>query len=197
VIWRARDRVATPWKNGGGLTREVGRGPDNEGADSAGFDWRISLADVDASGPFSSYDGVDRVIVLLEGASMRLTVDGVVRDLRPLEPFAFDGAARTHCELPAGPTRDLNVMTADDRVTAAVEILRLGPDVGVDVASGDPLVLLAVDGEATISSYGVVEAVLGPLDALRWAAATPISVRGTGAVAAIRFAYARSRTPRT
>jgi uncharacterized protein len=191
VIWPAQDRAATPWKNGGGLTREVGRGPDDEGVDGAGFDWRISLADVDADGPFSSYDGVDRVIVLIDGASMRLTVDGVVHDLRPLEPFSFDGAARTQCELPDGPTRDLNVMTAQGRVTAAVEILRLGPDVGVDVAPGEPLVLLAVDGQATASSYGVVEAVLGPLDALRWAAATPISVRGSGAVAAIRFAARR------
>jgi len=188
VIWRARDRVSVPWKNGGGLTQEVGRGPDAEGDDGAGFAWRISLADVEASGPFSSYDGVDRVIVLLDGPTMRLTVDGVVHDLRPLEPFAFDGAARTECELPAGPTRDLNVMTAQGWVTAAVEILRLGPDVAVDVAAGEPLVLLAIDGPVTASSYGLVEAVLGPLDALRWAAAMPISVRGPGVVAAIRFA---------
>ncbi len=194
MIWRAQDRVATPWKNGGGLTREVARDPEvdgAEGADGAGFGWRISLADVDASGPFSSYDGVDRVIVLLDGASMRLTVDGVVHDLRPLEPFAFDGAARTQCELPAGPTRDLNVMTDRGRVSAAVEIIRLGPDVAVDIEPGDPLVLLVIDGAATASSYGVVEADLGPLDALRWAGVTPISVRGTGAVAAIRFARVR------
>jgi environmental stress-induced protein Ves len=191
VIWRAQGRVATPWKNGRGLTREVAREPDEDTAAGVGFDWRISLADVDVSGPFSSYDGVDRVIVLLEGASMRLTVDGVVHDLRPLEPFAFDGAAQTQCELPSGPTHDLNVMSARGRVTAAVEILRLIEGIRTDVEVDDSLVLLAIDGAVTASSYGVEEAALGPLDAVRWSGPTLLSVHGSGSVALIRFAPVR------
>jgi hypothetical protein len=82
-------------------------------------------------------------------------------------------------------------MTAQGRVSAAVEILRLVPGAAVDVGPADPLVLLAIDGAATASSYGVVEADLGPLDAMRSAGTAPISVRGAGAVAAIRFARLR------
>ena len=51
-------RPVTPWKNGGGLTREVAAFPAN--ASMADFDWRISIADVAAAGPFSRFENVDR-----------------------------------------------------------------------------------------------------------------------------------------
>lgn len=68
-----------------------------------GFDWRVSVADVDRPGPFSALPGVDGVIVLLEGSGLVLTVDGREQVLRPLEPFAFSGdaAPRAGC----GPAR--------------------------------------------------------------------------------------------
>ena len=44
------------WKNGLGWTREVLRWP--PGADD--WDWRISIAEVDKGGPFSSFPGVER-----------------------------------------------------------------------------------------------------------------------------------------
>ena len=42
------------------------------GAPLAAFDWRVSVADVAADGPFSRFPGVDRVLVLIAGAGMRL-----------------------------------------------------------------------------------------------------------------------------
>ncbi len=36
------------------------------------FLWRVSIADVERDGPFSRFPGIDRTIVLLEGAGMRL-----------------------------------------------------------------------------------------------------------------------------
>jgi environmental stress-induced protein Ves len=98
--------AATPWKNGGGVTRELLAWP-------SAADWRvrISVADVDRPGPFSSFPGVERWFAVLEGAGVRLDVDGSVRELDALsEPFRFDGAAPVTCELPGGPTRDLNLM---------------------------------------------------------------------------------------
>jgi environmental stress-induced protein Ves len=41
-VLRAADRIAMPWKNGGGVTREVSAYP--PGADMDSFEWRISLA---------------------------------------------------------------------------------------------------------------------------------------------------------
>ena len=53
------------WKNGGGATREAVNWPPGAGLDA--FDWRVSIASIAASGPFSVFTGVERRIMLLEG----------------------------------------------------------------------------------------------------------------------------------
>ena len=86
--------IATPWKNGGGVTREIVCQPPGAGMDS--FDWRVSIAHIASDGPFSAFAGVDRVITLLEGAGVRLrSTDGAFDHTlnTPLRPFAFAGEA--------------------------------------------------------------------------------------------------------
>ena len=73
-VWRVPDHRKMRWKNGRGTTYEVATSPDGSG--TADFDWRISFADVDTDGPFSSFAGIDRVIVVVEGEQMVLTIDG-------------------------------------------------------------------------------------------------------------------------
>jgi hypothetical protein len=110
-IWRAADAVAMPWKNGGGSTLEYARQP----ADGV-WDWRLSVACVEADGPFSMFPGVDRILVLLTGAGMDLDVGGAAVPLRP--PFGhhrFDGEAAVHATLVEGVTTDLNLMWRRDR----------------------------------------------------------------------------------
>ena len=51
TIIRRRDYHAAPWRNGGGVTFEIAREPQGEGA----FEWRLSLAQVDRTGPFSDF----------------------------------------------------------------------------------------------------------------------------------------------
>ena len=95
-----------PWRNGGGTTRELLAGTDaNNGC------WRISVADIAADGPFSSFPGVERWFAVLSGAGVELTVGGVAHRLRAGDaPLRFDGGAATTCRLLDGPTRDLNLM---------------------------------------------------------------------------------------
>ncbi|MEC4600651.1 HutD family protein, partial [Burkholderia vietnamiensis] len=45
--------VASPWKNGGGVTREIAAYPPGAALDA--FAWRVSVADVGAGGPFSRF----------------------------------------------------------------------------------------------------------------------------------------------
>jgi environmental stress-induced protein Ves len=100
------DVAAQPWKNGGGVTRELLAWP------RAG-DWlvRVSVADIEANGPFSPYPGVQRWFTVLEGMGVRLEFAGSASILTPEQPpLAFDGADAPFCELLAGPTRDLNLM---------------------------------------------------------------------------------------
>lgn len=114
-----RDYTRQPWKNGGGTTTELCR---DEGADR--WLWRLSVADVERSGPFSDFGGYRRFIVLLEGRGMALSFDGgapVVID-RPYRPFAFDGGARTECALLDGPIRDLNLIVDEARASASLAV---------------------------------------------------------------------------
>jgi environmental stress-induced protein Ves len=84
--------TAVGWRNGGGLTRVVASAG---GSSAKGFDWRISIADVNHPGPFSSYPGVDRIITVDQGEGMDLVIDGVEHVLGLHEPLSFDGGSQT------------------------------------------------------------------------------------------------------
>jgi uncharacterized protein len=124
MIIRADSLIPKPWKNGGGVTREIAAGP--HGASLDAFAWRLSLADVASDGAFSSFAGVDRVLVLLDGAGMRLAqADGRLHVLdAPLAVARFAGETPIHATLIDGPTRDFNVMVRRDRARATVEVRR-------------------------------------------------------------------------
>ncbi|MFD1213890.1 HutD family protein [Arthrobacter sp. GCM10027362] len=114
-----RDYAAMPWKNGRGTTTELAR----DTADQD-YGWRLSIADIAEDGEFSAFTGMQRVITVLEGAGMRLSVDGVPSgDLRPFEAYAFDGGSRTSCALLDGPVRDFNLIYRPDRFSARFEWL--------------------------------------------------------------------------
>ncbi len=95
-----------PWRNGGGITRELLAAPDVER-----WQWRVSIADIERDGPFSAWPGVQRWFAVLEGAGVSLTIDGAVHVVTSGSgALLFDGAAMTACRLLDGPTRDLNLM---------------------------------------------------------------------------------------
>ncbi|MBA4799511.1 MAG: HutD family protein [Rhizobiales bacterium] len=110
-IQRFDEHLKMPWKNGLGITREVISRPASDG--SGGFDWRISLATVGASGPFSVFLGIERTIAVLQGDGMQLTVDGRREPslLMASAPFAFSGDAEVQADCLGGETLDLNVMS--------------------------------------------------------------------------------------
>jgi uncharacterized protein len=125
ILSCASTAVPLPWKNGGGVTRELLRRP-AAGADPGVDDWtlRISVADIDADGPFSPFPGVTRWFAVLTGAGLRLRWPTHAQHVHAGEaPLRFDGADAPDCTLFDGPTRDLNVMVratrADALVTAA------------------------------------------------------------------------------
>nr|WP_303649724.1 HutD family protein [Asticcacaulis machinosus] len=134
----ASARVPQPWKNGGGVTREVLVWPPQ--ASMTDFDWRISMATVDAAGPFSAFDGIDRHLSVLSG-QLRLTVDGVAHQLVVGQGLAFAGDAPASGEPLDGPVIDLNVMTRRGRFTALVTCIP--PQVRLTPCDGQT-VLLAI-----------------------------------------------------
>jgi uncharacterized protein len=107
-VVRVADIAPVPWRNGGGVTRELLAWPDPQ-------DWllRVSVADIHASGPFSAYPGVDRWFAVLDGGAVRLETAGLEpRELTPSDAalHAFAGDALTHCTALGPSTRDFNIM---------------------------------------------------------------------------------------
>lgn len=149
-IQRFSEHQQMPWKNGLGITREVISQPASDG--SGGFDWRISLATVGASGPFSVFSGIDRTIAVLEGDGMQLTVDG--RREPPLlvesMPFVFSGDAEVQADCLGGETLDLNVMSRRGRfvhrmtkiVVSDAQTLSMPGETAAIVFRGDALVTI-------------------------------------------------------
>ena len=122
-IIRRSSFTATRWKNGGGITHEAIRVPPTGDA----FLWRVSVAQIESSGPFSDFSGYDRKMVLLQGRGIALEFGG--GDRRALQNVGdwveFDGAMATRCELLDGPCVDLNLMVSKSlRTSARIERLR-------------------------------------------------------------------------
>lgn len=152
-----------PWKNGGGWTTELAS---DAGADGR-FGWRLSLADVENSGPFSRFPGIDRTIMLVEGRGFILAVGGApaVRIDRPFVPFAFDGGAKTECRLIAGPVRDFNLMV--DRARYSANCAAIAPGRQILELADVELALLHAFGAARLSGLpGGRRQDLGPGDSL-------------------------------
>ena len=172
-ILRAADRAATPWKNGLGITREIAAHPLGAGLDD--FDWRLSMASVDAGGPFSSFPGVDRVLAVLEGR-LTLTIDGAAPiALDPdTPPLAFPGDVPVEADLLAGPVTDLNLMTRRGQVNGTLERINLTAPIELDLPP--TTLILSLTGDV-----GLVHArsryTLGVYDAARLALAAVGSVR--------------------
>jgi len=100
-----------PWRNGSGITREIAR---DAGA-GAEFLWRLSLALITASGPFSNYAGYRRSVTLIEGNGFRL--DSGAQEPVTLDTVGatalFPGDVPTGCVLIDGACSDLSLMVRE------------------------------------------------------------------------------------
>ncbi len=141
------DYRCMPWKNGGGTTTEIALAP--LPGDAGRFLWRVSIADVAQAGPFSAFSGYERLIAVVEGAGMRLTVDGVPATVQHRAPaFRFSGDAVVDCALLDGPIRDFNLIV--DRAHAEGR-LDLVPAGGFVAVPGEGVALVhALDGGVTL-----------------------------------------------
>ncbi|MFO7483937.1 HutD family protein, partial [Oceanibaculum nanhaiense] len=71
-IFRYADNRPMPWKNGQGTTTEIVVAPAGAGLED--FDWRLSIARMEADAPFSAFPGIVRTLAIVEGAGLTLAV---------------------------------------------------------------------------------------------------------------------------
>ncbi|MDT3337498.1 HutD family protein [Shewanella sp. SP1S1-7] len=123
-LLRYQDCPSTPWKNGGGSTKQLLISPSN--ADLSNFDYRISIASISSNGPFSSFIGIDRQLCLLEGEGLKLHIQGDNLNsgtiLIPNDaPFNFKGETQIESQLLGDKVLDFNVMTKRGKYRSNIE----------------------------------------------------------------------------
>ncbi len=155
--------TAMPWRNGAGTTHEIAI-DDTAGGSVAPFRWRLSMADLAGDGPFSELAGIDRILVLLAGRDVELTIDGA--DPAPLgihAAIAFPGDVPTSLTMAPGSGRDLNLMWDRTRAEGAVEVLHIGDELTIDA----PVAFAIALGDSATVAIDDEEHVLGEQDALQ------------------------------
>ena len=151
-LLRARDYRVMPWKNGLGTTTEIAVDPPE--AELSEFTWRISIADLTVSGPFSTFAGYDRILVQIEGEPMTLAHEGRGdRRLALLVPHRFAGELVTQGRLVTA-ARDFNVMVRRERARADLAVHRLsaGERVRAEALDGTRVVFV-LHGSTLIHGY--------------------------------------------
>jgi len=135
------------WKNQGGWTRTVASALDGNGQ----IDWRVSVAEITAAGPFSIFEGLDRQAVMLQGGRLRLRAEQLLDDIRfngPGSSAAFPGERLLMAETPTEPTALWNVMHRRDRVRADVGVYG---DRVIELPSAPHLLVYVQSGEMELA----------------------------------------------
>jgi environmental stress-induced protein Ves len=149
-LYLPEDYTAMPWKNGAGSTLEIVQ---QRSADDSGYDWRLSIAQISADGPFSVFAGYRRIITVLHGDGMVLEVDGVASEaLGPFEPLSFDGGAKVRCRLLGSPIEDFNLIYRQDRVQASLRWVECQPAVVLGSAAGEVMFFNASAGPVRVTN---------------------------------------------
>ncbi|MBV8740947.1 MAG: HutD family protein [Sinobacteraceae bacterium] len=161
-IIRAADLVPTPWKNGGGVTREILRAP----AGGAHFDWRLSLANIDTEGAFSAFEGYTRTLVLVRGHGLllRFTGHGESRLTQLGDHVTFDGGWQTYGVPLGGSCVDLNLIAAHHLQRLHTRCLTVQDRLVLDAQQSRHTLLVCLDAVLGISARDGSEVVLQSLD---------------------------------
>lgn len=182
IVLRESRYVTVPWKNGGGVTREILRSP----PESTAFDWRLSLATIDSPGPFSAFDGYQRTLVLVRGAGIELNFaqHGTSKLDSVGQTACFDGAWQTSCTLLDGPSSDLNLMISRQRAQSASRAVQLTAAETIQTADWSEILVCCLSGAIRLTNTAGEMESLNSIDVARCSAVDgAITCSPQGAVA--------------
>ena len=161
--------VRSPWKNGKGVTYEIGRGQLGHSADPDGvYHWRLSVAEITEPADFSAFDGYERFLGVIEGAGITITLPGEAapRSIPCFGSVVFDGGLAVRARPMNGPTRDINLMVLRAQARFEAEITErpakmLKPDPAAEVN-----LFVCLRGSARIHTAELPEQTLRQHDSL-------------------------------
>ena len=135
-IVRPSDVQAEPWANGLGVTRVLATRPA----------WRISVAEIEGTTPFSSFAGMDRVLIPLSPSGVAIDIGSTRHRVRAGEPIAFAGEDAVVGVAGMRRTTVLNIMTVRSAARASIDVVR-----GAEVETAGADALLVLGGVVTAS----------------------------------------------
>ena len=149
-----QDYTSMPWKNGGGVTREVAKS-----SDSQGLIWRLSLADVTQEGTFSTFPKLSRILTITQGAGMRLIDTDTNKVLLASlhTPTAFSGDQPITSELIDGTIQDFNVIYDQTKTTANVRIIDGPKHTHIESSEGQIRAIYSLFGTFKINQHTLIQ----------------------------------------
>lgn len=148
-----------PWKNGGGVTRTVARR--ERGGKML---WRISVADITGSGPFSRFGGTDRQAVLVTGSQVTLRGDWGAHVLDTVgDTVSFPGELAVETVMACPLARFWNVMVNRKSADQKVQISWAAE---AELPAGVEGALLVLEGQADVWGGSERLGTLSPHDGL-------------------------------
>lgn len=178
-LLRASDRVDVAWRNGGGTTTVVATSDFGRDAD-ADPDWRVSIATIAEAGGFSTFPGVDRVLMPLSPAGLTLEIGGRIRPLAQYETVSFTGEEEVASVEVASIGDDLNLMTRRGACGGSIEVRRIDGADRLGAAAGETVLVIVLEGDVLWRD--------GPLqtrDAVQLPSGAVAELTGHGALAVV------------
>lgn len=152
-IIRRKELVDQPWKNGGGITREIA-------ADrrDGRLVWRLSMADVASDGPFSRFDGLSRILTVVAGNGMQLISREQTLHAQYADPICFPGDWDITSKLNNGPLTDLNLIYDPALCEAAASVSKGARQVSASASTGQIALLHVLKGDASLKEGEAIAA---------------------------------------
>lgn len=167
-LLRAGSFTPTPWKNGGGTTRELAIYPLGASLEKNDFLWRISRAEVKQPGPFSAFPGYQRLLTLTEGKELVLKSKDELLALPKGKVLDFSGSESFSAELPHGPVADLGVIYRPQAVKVSMNHLEFQKRPRSFTLPPATNFFVALEGEFSVEVYpGELKFPMVPGDLLR------------------------------
>lgn len=144
-ILRYKNYPVMPWKNELGETREILTNPE-PGSPHA---WRLSIADVIQSGPFSEFPDYLRTIIMLAGDGFLLEFENGINHAltTPYVPFDFYGGDSVFSNIVGAPSKDLNLMVHRDLARANTVVLNIEEEMTLPVLDDEVRLVFCLSGE--------------------------------------------------
>lgn len=152
-IIRQSDYKEMPWKNGGGVTREIACHKQQNK-----MIWRLSIAEVLADGPFSTFEDHHRILTVIKGDGMRLVSEQSEIEANLRQPVSFDGSEAIYGYCKSKPIFNFNLIFDPKAIAADVQVMHDLASLTDNSTDCDASIMHLLTGDVTFEGEGVLHA---------------------------------------